>query len=52
MWVVALIIFIGASILFNNNKIINNSSKHSRRGSYGGGIPYRNRKQIRNFIRK
>jgi len=50
MWVVALIIFVGASILFNNPT--NNSGKRSRRSSYGGGIPYRNRKQIRNFIRK
>lgn len=51
MWVVALIIFIGALILFNNPSN-NNSSKRSKRSSYDGGIPYRNRKQIRNFIRK
>ena len=41
------------AMLFNNGSgSTNNSSKRSRRGSYGGGIPYRNRKQIRNFIRK
>jgi len=50
MWVIALIIFIGASILFNNPN--NNSSKRTGRSSMSGGIPYRFRKQIRHNIRK
>jgi len=44
MWLLGLLFFVVLAILFNG---VGGGSSTS-----GGGIPYRNRKQIRNFIRR
>jgi hypothetical protein len=44
MWLLGLIFFVVVSIIF--------SGSGGKSSGVGGGIPYRNRKQIRNFIRK
>ena len=44
MWLLGLAFFIVISLIFSGSR--------GKSSSTGGGIPYRNRKQIRNFIRK
>ena len=44
MWLLGLVFFIVIAMLFNG--------VGGRSSTTGGGIPYRNRKQIRNYVRR